>query len=104
MDRVHGEEERCDESQAGVFKHVAFTRVYEQAGYGAVQTHIDDVEMQRRHAAQQDVQPDREERQIFSGVCYESGAVVAACVKVICSCVKQTTVGVTHFPINPNHM
>lgn len=68
MDRVHSKEECRDESQAWVFKHAAFTCVHEQAGYGEVQTHIDDVEIQRRHAAQHDVQPDRQERKIFSTV------------------------------------
>lgn len=59
VDRVHCEEERRDESQAWVLEHAALARVHEQAGYGAVQTHVDDVEIQRRHATQQDVQPDR---------------------------------------------
>lgn len=61
VDGVHGKEQRRNESQAGVFKHAAFARVHEEAGYGAVQTHVDDVEVERRHAVQQDVQPDREE-------------------------------------------
>ena len=64
VDRVHGKEERCDESQARVFENAAFTGVHEQAGYGEVQTHIDEVEIQRRHAAQQDVQPDVQEKNI----------------------------------------
>lgn len=60
MDRVHGEEERCDEGQAAVFKHVALAYVHQQAGYGAVQTHVDNVEIQRCHTTQHDVQPNRE--------------------------------------------
>lgn len=72
VDRVHGEEQRRDESQAGVFKHAAFTRVHEEAGYSAVQTHVDDVEVERRHAVQQDVQPDRQRRDTQRGGINES--------------------------------
>lgn len=65
---VHSEEQCCDEGQAAVFKCTAFTRVHEQAGYSAVQTHVDDVETERRHAVQQDVQPDRQTEKIFNTV------------------------------------
>lgn len=59
MDGVHSEEECGDEGQARFLEHAALARVHEQAGDGAVQTHIDHVEVQRHHAAQQDVQPGR---------------------------------------------
>lgn len=68
VDGVHGEEQRRDESQAGVFKHAALARVHEEAGYGAVQTHVDDVEVEGRHAVQQDVQPDRQRGDTLSTV------------------------------------
>lgn len=62
MDRVHGEEERRDEGQARVFERAALARVHEQAGHGAVQAHVNDVEAEGRHAVQQDVQPVKTDR------------------------------------------
>lgn len=63
---MHGEEQRSDQSQSGVFKHTAFARVHEQAGHGAVQAHVDHVEIERRGAVQQDVQPVKKRGGIFS--------------------------------------
>lgn len=57
VDRMHGEQQRGDKSQSAVFKDAAFARVHEQAGHGAVQTHVDHVEVERLSAVQQDVQP-----------------------------------------------
>lgn len=58
VDRVDSKEECRDEGQARVFECTAFTCVHEQARYSTVQTHVDHVEIERRHAVQQDVQPD----------------------------------------------
>lgn len=66
VDGMHGEEQRSDQSQSGVFKHTAFTRVHEQAGHSAVQAHVDHVEIERRSAVQQDVQPVKKRGGIFS--------------------------------------
>lgn len=55
---MHSEEKRCDEGQVLVFKHTLLACVHEQAGNGAVQTHVDNMETERCHTAQQDVQPD----------------------------------------------
>lgn len=67
VDRVHGEEECRDEGQPRVLEYAALARVHEQAGHGAVQAHVDDVETERRHPVQQDVQPVRQtEREMFS--------------------------------------
>lgn len=59
VDRMHNEEERRDKGQTRVFKDAAFTRVHEKACHNTVQTHVDNMEIQRCHAPQQDVQPDR---------------------------------------------
>lgn len=73
VDGVHSEDECRDEGQARVFEHTAFTCVHEQAGYSAVQTHVDDVEIEWRHAVQQDVQPDRQSEK-YSALWEEMGA------------------------------
>lgn len=62
VNRVHSEEERRDEGQVGVLEGAAFAGVHEQAGDGAVQTHVDDVEVEGSHAAKQDVQSDGQKR------------------------------------------
>lgn len=66
VDGMHGEEQRSDQSQSGVFKHTAFARVHEQAGHSAVQAHVDHVEIERRGAVQQDVHPVKKRGGIFS--------------------------------------
>lgn len=66
VDGMHSEEQRSHQSQSGVFKDTAFARVHEQAGHSAVQTHVDHVEVERRCAVQQDVQPVRQRGGIFS--------------------------------------
>lgn len=63
---MHGEKQRCDQSQSGVFEDAAFARVHEQAGHGAMQTHVDHVEVERLCAMQQDVQPVRQRGRLFS--------------------------------------
>lgn len=55
VDRVHGEEEGCDEGQVRLLEDVAFTGVQEQASGADVETHVDEVEIQRRQATQHNV-------------------------------------------------
>lgn len=58
MHRVHSEQQGRDERQPGLGpEHDAFTGVHEHAGDGAVQTHVDQVEVERRHSTEEDVQP-----------------------------------------------
>lgn len=57
VDGMHSKDECCDEGQVTVLKNTAFTGVHEQAGHSAVQQQIGDVEIERRHAMEQDVQP-----------------------------------------------
>lgn len=59
VDGMHSKDECCDESQKTIFKNTAFTCVHEQAGYSTVQKQVGDVEIERSHAMQQDVQPER---------------------------------------------
>lgn len=62
VDWVHSKEECCDKGQTGVFKNAAFTCVHEEAAYSRVQKHIYNVEVERFHAVQKYIQPDREKK------------------------------------------
>lgn len=90
VDRMHSEEECCDKGQARVLKDAPFTRVHEQTGHDAVQTQVDDVEIQRRHAPQHDVQPDSKKRQedTFSSVARDRSCI---CVLADQKCSKLIT-------------
>lgn len=63
---MHCEKQSSDQSQSGVFEDTAFARVHEQAGHSAVQAHVDHMEVERLGAMQQDVQPVRQRRGVFS--------------------------------------
>lgn len=54
---VDREKQSGEEREVAVFKHTLFAGVHEQRRHRAVQKHVHQVEVERSHAAQQNVQP-----------------------------------------------